>query len=79
MPWRQVDAMTTRRQFIVDARQRSVTFTDLCALYGISRVTGYKWLDRANASGLDPRRSSRGVPTRVGACMPQFRCCSQRS
>jgi transposase InsO family protein len=53
MPWRQVDAMTERRQFIVDARQRLVTFTDLCALYGISRVTGYKWLARANASGLD--------------------------
>jgi len=45
--------MTERRQFIVDARQRLVTFTDLCALYGISRVTGYKWLARANASGLD--------------------------
>ena len=53
MPWRQVDAMTERRQFIVDARQRLVTFADLCALYGISRVTGYKWLQRANASGLD--------------------------
>src|SRR5437763_16906494 len=53
MPWRQVDAMTERRQFIRDARQRLVTFTELCALYGISRVTGYKWLQRANASGLD--------------------------
>ena len=26
MPWRQVDAMTERRQFIVDARQRLVPF-----------------------------------------------------
>src|SRR5438094_6919159 len=56
MPWRQVDAMTERRQFIRDARQRLVTFTELCALYGISRVTGYKWLQRANASGLDVRQ-----------------------
>jgi len=53
MPWRQVDAMTERFQFIRDARQRLVTFTDLCALYGISRVTGYKWLHRAEQSGLD--------------------------
>lgn len=53
MPWRQVDAMTERWQFVRDARQRLATFTDLCALYGISRVTGYKWLKRANASGLD--------------------------
>lgn len=49
MPWRQVDAMTERWQFIVHARQRLVTFTDLCALHGISRVTGYKWLERARA------------------------------
>ena len=53
MPWRQVNVMTERRQFIRDARQRLMTFTDLCALYGVSRVTGYKWLQRANASGLD--------------------------
>jgi transposase InsO family protein len=30
-----------------------VTFTELCALYSISRVTGYKWLERAERSGLD--------------------------
>jgi hypothetical protein len=53
MPWRQVDAMTERLRFVRDARQRLVTFTELCALCGISRVTGYKWLERANASGLD--------------------------
>jgi transposase InsO family protein len=45
--------MMERRQFVRDARQRLVTFTDLCALYGVSRVTGYKWLHRADASGLD--------------------------
>ena len=44
MSWRQVNVMTERWQFVRDARQRLVTFTELCALYGISRVTGYKWL-----------------------------------
>lgn len=53
MPWRQVDAMTERLRFVRDARQRLVSFTELCAIYGISRFTGYKWLKRANASGLD--------------------------
>ncbi len=42
MSWRQVNVMTERWQFVRDARQRLVTFTELCALYGISRVTGYK-------------------------------------
>jgi putative transposase len=53
MPWRQVNAMNERFQFIRDARQRLVTFTELCALYGISRTVGYKWLHRAEQSGLD--------------------------
>jgi transposase len=48
-----VDVMTERLQFIGDARQRLVTFTELCAMYGISRCTGYKWLHRADQSGLD--------------------------
>jgi hypothetical protein len=29
--------------------ERVVSFTERCALYGMSRVTGYKWLERANA------------------------------
>jgi transposase InsO family protein len=53
MPWRLVDAMSERLRFVRDARQRLVTFTELCARYGISRVTGYKWLERADASGMD--------------------------
>ena len=53
MPWRTSDAMSERLRFVRDARARLVSFTELCALYGISRVTGYKWLERANASGLD--------------------------
>ena len=52
MPWRHVDAKSERLQFVRDARERLVTFTELCALYGISRITGYKWLHRAEQSGL---------------------------
>lgn len=71
MPWRQVDAMMERRPFIRDARQRLLTFTDWCALYGISRVTGYKWRHRANASGPDfLQERSRRPPTCPHATPP---------
>jgi hypothetical protein len=53
MPWRQVDPMTARPRFIRDARNRVATFMDLCRLYGIARITGYKWLHRAQQSGID--------------------------
>ena len=42
MPWRQVDAMTERVRLVRDARQRLVSFTELYAIYGISRFTEYK-------------------------------------
>jgi hypothetical protein len=56
MPWRQVDAMKERFQFVRDARGRLMTFTDLCALYGVSRTVGYKRLQRAEHSGHPGRR-----------------------
>jgi hypothetical protein len=65
MPWRQVDPMTERLSFIRDARQRVATFTDLCQLYEISRTTGYKWLHRAEQSGVDYLRSSPAGRTRA--------------
>ena len=75
MPWRQVDVMSERLQFLRDARQRLVTFTELCALYGISRFTGYKWLRRAEQSGLDylqelsrrPHRCPQATPAALAA------------
>lgn len=42
-----------------DARQRLVTFTESCARYGISRVTGYKWLERAEDGDVNFLRSAR--------------------
>ena len=53
MPWRQVEVMKERFQFVRDDRRRLVSFTELCAMYGISRPVGYKWLHRAERSGMD--------------------------
>ena len=53
MPWKDVCPMDQRRQFIIDARRFAGSWTELCARYDISRKTGYKWLARAEAEGLD--------------------------
>jgi transposase InsO family protein len=45
--------MSERLRFITDVRRRVASFSELCRHYGISRPTGYKWLERANQSGLD--------------------------
>ena len=62
MLWSRVDAMSERLRFVHDARQRLVTFTELSARYGISSVTGYKWLEcaslqrTAQRAGKEPER-----------------------
>jgi putative transposase len=53
MPWREVNAMEQRVQFIQDWLKSTHRVIDLCALYGISRKSAYKWIDRYLHDGPD--------------------------
>jgi putative transposase len=52
MPWRTLDIMNQRMEFIVKAREGEQSFRSLCQKYGISAKTGYKWLKRSEQSPL---------------------------
>ena len=55
MPWNETSAMDQRMHFIADYLEDYFPFSDLCRRYGISRPTGYKWVQRyidAGAAGL---------------------------
>ena len=52
MPWTQTCAMQERVKFIIDVLDGTYTMTELCTYYGISRKTGYKWLDRHQQGGF---------------------------
>ena len=43
--------MDQRLQFVSDHQRGVGSMTELCARYGISRKTGYKWIDRYAAGG----------------------------
>jgi transposase len=49
--------MDQRTQFIADHLRDVLSITELCALYGVSRKTGYKWIDRYVRHGPAWRRS----------------------
>ena len=49
MPWQERSVMSERQEFVAFASQEGANITALCARFGISRKTGYKWLDRAAA------------------------------
>ena len=51
MPWQETDAMSQRIEFVVRAQQPGVNFSALCRTFGVSRTTGYKWVERAAAPG----------------------------
>jgi len=46
MPWSDTTTMDQKTQFIADYLRDVLSITELCELYGISRKTGYKWIDR---------------------------------
>jgi transposase InsO family protein len=58
-----------RTQFIDDVHEGFYTMTELCARYGISRKTGYKWLERFTEEGrrglADRSRAPHSCPHRI--------------
>ena len=53
MAWKEADAMQTRIQFIQDWVRKKHSVVDLCGLYGVSRKTAYKWIERYMTCGPD--------------------------
>lgn len=53
MPWKEIRPMDQKILFIADYLRGGFTFKDLCMMYGISRKTGYKWVNRYTELGAD--------------------------
>src|ERR1700737_225917 len=46
MPWKATCPMEQRMEFVIQHRSGSISIAALCRLFGISRETGYKWVNR---------------------------------
>jgi putative transposase len=53
MPWKDQRAMSQKMEFVERAMKPGARVSALCAEYGISRETGYKWLKRFKRDGAD--------------------------
>ena len=51
MGWKGVTIMDQKMQFILECRDGFFSLSELCSQFGISRKTGYKWLDRYHEEG----------------------------
>ena len=70
MPWKEVRPMDERVLFIADYLRKSNNFSQLCERYGISRKTGYKWVERYRATGADGLIERSRRPHRAGQETP---------
>src|SRR6478735_8976311 len=58
MPFETTSATDQKLQFISEWSRAELSFSELCLKYGISRPTGYKWVERYKrygATGLEER------------------------
>src|SRR3989442_12980434 len=74
MAWTETDPMKERLHFVTDWDRRLYTVTELCARYGVSRKTGYKWLARyadVGVAGLAERsRAPHRCPHPIAPAVP---------
>lgn len=65
MPWQEMTPMSQREEFIRFASHPDVDISQLCHRYGISRKTGYKWLQRYRREGISGLRDRSRAPHRI--------------
>src|SRR5258706_11738482 len=73
MPWKEHGVMEERFRFVEEWNSGDWSMTDLCRYYGVTRATGYKWVDRYESGGLealgDQSRAPHRHPNAVSAEM----------
>jgi len=75
MPWKETCAMDERIKFVAEHLRQESSLSELCRLYGISRPTAYKWLDRYALYGpagfLERSRAPKQHPNQTPAAIEE--------
>lgn len=62
MPWKVINQMGLKKQFVTDFSKEHFSITDLSQKYGISRPTVYKWLERYKRFGVEGLKEQSRAP-----------------
>jgi transposase len=83
MPWKETVVLDERVRFALACKDELESMSVLCRQFGISRRTGYKWLERYEQFGpaglSDRSRAPLTQPNRVGADLRQQIAVMRRS
>ena len=66
MPFQETKAIEQRVMFVTEVESSGESLSTICARYGISRVTGYKWLERYEEEGMDGLWERSRTPHHIG-------------
>ncbi|QKQ28324.1 IS481 family transposase [Candidatus Reidiella endopervernicosa] len=70
MPWQEMKPMDQKLLFIADHLRGHFSHSELCRRYGISRKTGYKWLERYRQANLEGLKEQSRRPHRSPLTTP---------
>jgi len=81
VPWKVSDVYDQRVRFVSGALRGDLSLAALCRAYGVSRETGYKWIERYHRSGWAgledasraPHRQARAMAPDVAAAIVALR------
>ncbi len=75
MPWKEVSLMSQRKEFVMLFNQPGINKSVLCKRFGISRKTGYQWVQRYAAKGdaglIDQSRKPHRSPGKTDQTIEQ--------
>jgi transposase InsO family protein len=81
MPWKESSVVDERAQFVLEYERGLCSMAELCRHYGVSRETGYVWVRRYQAEGLDglwdrsraPQCPGNRIPSEIEAVVLELR------
>jgi transposase InsO family protein len=71
MPFKGVDIMDVKKEFVLKSLDKNVVFTELCREYGISTKCGYKWRKRFVEEGYAGLKEQSRKPLSNSCSMPE--------
>jgi transposase InsO family protein len=75
MPWKEINVMSQKLEFVLKSFKMEKSFTELCTEYGISTKTGYKWKERFFEEGVEGLKEKTRKPHRSPTHLPEEVIC----
>jgi transposase InsO family protein len=75
MPWKEINVMSQKLEFVLKTFKMEKSFTELCTEYGISTKTGYKWKERFFQEGIEGLKEKPRKPHRSPTHLPEEVIC----